>query len=36
VDHFLIVPSDQYGVIEELHMRIGHVLTFFVRQLKEV
>ncbi|MBI5882905.1 MAG: SIS domain-containing protein [Elusimicrobia bacterium] len=36
VDRHLIVPSDQYGVIEELHMRIGHVLTFFVRQLKEV
>ncbi|MBI5624995.1 MAG: SIS domain-containing protein [Elusimicrobia bacterium] len=33
VDLHLIVPSDQYGVIEELHMRVGHILTFYVRQL---
>lgn len=35
VDLHLIVPSDQYGVIEELHMGIGHILAFFVRQLKK-
>ncbi|MFA6317450.1 MAG: SIS domain-containing protein [Elusimicrobiota bacterium] len=35
VDLHLLVPSDQYGVIEELHMGIGHILTFYVRQLKK-
>ncbi|MBI5209889.1 MAG: SIS domain-containing protein [Elusimicrobia bacterium] len=32
-DLYLLVPSDQYGVIEELHMGIGHILAFYVRQL---
>ncbi|MBI4678713.1 MAG: SIS domain-containing protein [Elusimicrobia bacterium] len=34
VDLALVVPSDQYGVIEELHMGVGHILTFYVRQLE--
>jgi D-sedoheptulose 7-phosphate isomerase len=28
----LIVNSDQYGVIEDLHMGIGHILTFYIKQ----
>lgn len=30
----LVVPSDQYGVIEDLHMGIGHILTFYLKQRK--
>ena len=33
-DEFLLVPSDQYGVVEDLHMAIAHVLTFFLKQKK--
>ncbi|MBI5200287.1 MAG: SIS domain-containing protein [Elusimicrobia bacterium] len=32
VDLALLVSSDQYGVIEDLHMSIGHILTFFLKQ----
>lgn len=32
VDIPLLVPSEQYGVIEDLHIGIGHVLTFFLKQ----
>lgn len=32
VDLALLVASDQYGVIEDLHMSIGHILTFFLKQ----
>lgn len=31
-DESLLVPSDQYGVIEDLHMSIAHVLTFYLKQ----
>ena len=34
VDIPLLVASDQYGVIEDLHMGIGHILTFYLKQLK--
>ena len=33
-DEFLLVPSDQYGVVEDLHMAIAHVLTFYLKQKK--
>lgn len=33
-DEFLLVPSDQYGVVEDLHMSIAHVLTFYLKQKK--
>lgn len=26
------VHSDQYGVIEDLHMSVGHILTFYLKQ----
>ena len=32
VDLALLVSSDQYGVIEDLHMSIGHILTFYLKQ----
>ena len=32
VDLPLIVPSNQYGVIEDMHMAIGHVITFYLKQ----
>lgn len=32
VDIALHVPSDQYGVIEDIHMGVGHVLTFYLKQ----
>ncbi|TPW17415.1 MAG: hypothetical protein FD126_3655, partial [Elusimicrobia bacterium] len=28
----LLVACDQYGVIEDLHIGIGHILTFFLKQ----
>lgn len=31
-DEALLIPSDQYGVIEDLHMSIAHILTFFLKQ----
>jgi phosphoheptose isomerase len=31
-DEFLLVPSDQYGVIEDMHMSIAHILTFYLKQ----
>lgn len=30
-DH-LLVPSDQYGVIEDMHQSIAHILTFYLKQ----
>lgn len=32
VDLALLVASDQYGVIEDLHMSIGHIVTFYLKQ----
>jgi D-sedoheptulose 7-phosphate isomerase len=32
VDLKIIVPSNQYGVIEDMHMAIGHILTFYLKQ----
>lgn len=29
---FLLVPSDQYGVIEDMHQSIAHILTFYLKQ----
>lgn len=31
-DEFLLIPSDQYGVIEDMHMSVAHVLTFYLKQ----
>lgn len=31
-DEFVLVPSDQYGVIEDIHMSIAHILTFYLKQ----
>ena len=33
-DEHLLIPSDQYGVIEDLHMAVAHVLTFYLKQKK--
>lgn len=33
-DESLLIPSDQYGVIEDLHQSIAHVLTFYLKQKK--
>jgi D-sedoheptulose 7-phosphate isomerase len=32
VDLPIVVASDQYGVIEDLHLGIGHMVTFFLKQ----
>ncbi len=32
VDLAITVPSSQYGVIEDMHMAIGHILTFYLKQ----
>lgn len=32
VDFHLLVLSDQYGVIEDAHMAIGHVVAFWLKQ----
>lgn len=31
----VLVASDQYGVIEDIHMGVGHILTFFLKQAKK-
>jgi D-sedoheptulose 7-phosphate isomerase len=33
-DEVLLIPSDQYGVIEDLHMAVAHILTFYLKQNK--
>lgn len=33
-DEWLLVPSDQYGVVEDMHMSLAHVLTFYLKQKK--
>ena len=35
VDAALTVSSDQYGVIEDIHLSIGHILTFYLKQRAE-
>ena len=32
VDFHVLVASDQYGVIEDVHMSIGHIVTFWLKQ----
>lgn len=34
VDFHILVPSDQYGVIEDAHMAVGHVVAFWLKQRK--
>ncbi len=34
VDLPILVASDQYGVIEDLHMAVCHIVTFYLKQLK--
>lgn len=34
VDIVVHMPCDQYGVIEDLHMSIGHIITFYLKQRK--
>ncbi len=31
-DAVLLIPSDQYGIIEDLHMAVAHILTFYLKQ----
>jgi D-sedoheptulose 7-phosphate isomerase len=33
-DEHLLIPSDQYGVIEDMHMAVAHILTFYLKQKK--
>jgi len=33
-DEVLLIPSDQYGIIEDLHMAVAHILTFYLKQKK--
>ncbi|MDE2312578.1 MAG: SIS domain-containing protein [Elusimicrobia bacterium] len=32
VDQALVVASDQYGVIEDVHLSLSHMLTFYLKQ----
>jgi len=34
VDITLHVPCHQYGVVEDLHMSVGHIVTFYLKQKK--
>lgn len=34
VDAPLVVASDQYGVVEDLHLSISHIIAFFLKQKK--
>jgi len=31
-DESLLIPSDEYGVIEDMHMAVAHILTFYLKQ----
>jgi len=31
-DEILLIPCDQYGVIEDMHMAVAHILTFYLKQ----
>lgn len=31
-DEFVLIPSDQYGIIEDMHMAVAHILTFYLKQ----
>lgn len=33
-DDYILIGSDQYGIIEDLHMSIAHILTFYLKQKK--
>jgi len=33
-DESILIASDQYGVIEDLHMAVAHILTFYLKQKK--
>ena len=33
-DETLLIASDQYGVIEDMHMSVAHILTFYLKQKK--
>ena len=33
-DEYLLISSDQYGVIEDMHMAVAHILTFYLKQRK--
>lgn len=35
VDFHVLADSDQYGVIEDIHMAIGHVVTFWLKQRRQ-
>lgn len=35
VDFHVLVASDQYGVIEDFHMAIGHMAAFWLKQRRE-
>ncbi|HVC08998.1 MAG TPA: SIS domain-containing protein [Elusimicrobiota bacterium] len=32
VDASVVVASDQYGVIEDVHLSLGHMVTFYLKQ----
>ncbi len=34
VDVPVLVPSEQYGAIEDMHMSIGHILAFYLKQAR--
>lgn len=34
-DLVVLVPSEQYGVIEDIHMAIGHIITFYLKQMPD-
>ncbi|MBI4370709.1 MAG: SIS domain-containing protein [Elusimicrobia bacterium] len=33
-DEHLLVPCDQYGIVEDLHMSVAHILTFYLKQTR--
>jgi D-sedoheptulose 7-phosphate isomerase len=32
VDHGIVVDSNHYGVVEDVHMQIGHIMCYYFRQ----
>ena len=36
VDVSVVIPSEDYGVVEDLHLAVSHIITFYLRQCREL
>ncbi len=31
----VVIPSEDYGVVEDLHLAVSHIITFYLRQSRD-